>query len=51
MQEETREKVQKSFQIIRKIFHVTWIPLVLYFGFTQSATRPSILKIISPFAG
>jgi import receptor subunit TOM7 len=45
-----RETFGKSLEVAKKIIHFSWIPLILYFGFTQSATRPNILKVISPFA-
>ncbi|KAI8898063.1 hypothetical protein BC833DRAFT_591384 [Globomyces pollinis-pini] len=51
MDEELRERLVKVMDFSRRVLHVGWIPLVLYMGFTQSATTPSILRIISPFAG
>jgi import receptor subunit TOM7 len=50
MNQETRELLSKSLEISRKVIHVGWIPFILFMGITNSATRPSILKIISPFA-
>lgn len=48
--EDIREKLVKSMAVARRVLHVGWIPLIIYFGFTQSPNTPSILKIISPFA-
>ncbi|KAJ3319040.1 hypothetical protein HDV06_006724 [Boothiomyces sp. JEL0866] len=48
--EETRERIQKVLELSKKALHVGWIPFILYMGMTASVSRPSILKIISPFA-
>ncbi|KAJ1505853.1 hypothetical protein HMI56_000902 [Coelomomyces lativittatus] len=39
-----------ALEIIKKVIHVGYIPLILYIGITRSEPRPSIIRLISPFA-
>ncbi|KAI9001836.1 hypothetical protein DFJ74DRAFT_455892 [Hyaloraphidium curvatum] len=50
MEEETRDRIMRLFDWGRQIFHVAYIPLILYLGYTRSNPRPSLLRLISPLA-
>ena len=50
MNENTREMLGKVMDLGKKALHIGWIPMILYIGFNYSTGRPSILKVISPFA-
>ncbi|KAJ1506850.1 hypothetical protein HMI55_001006 [Coelomomyces lativittatus] len=48
--EENKERIVHALEIIKKVIHVGYIPLILYIGITRSEPRPSIIRLISPFA-
>ncbi|CAJ0751684.1 9469_t:CDS:2, partial [Entrophospora sp. SA101] len=44
------EKIVKILDITKTIFHWSFIPFILYLGFTRSNPRPSLIRMISPLA-
>ncbi|KAH7916251.1 mitochondrial import receptor subunit TOM7 [Hygrophoropsis aurantiaca] len=48
--EETKERITKVIDLGRTVLHYSWIPLIIYVGYTRSTPQPTLIKLISPLA-
>ncbi|ORZ38218.1 Tom7-domain-containing protein [Catenaria anguillulae PL171] len=48
--EETKDRIVRLTEVVKKIVHVGYIPFILYIGMTRSNPRPALIRLISPFA-
>ncbi|KAI9164395.1 Mitochondrial import receptor subunit TOM7 [Blastocladiella emersonii ATCC 22665] len=48
--EENKERIVRLTELVKKVVHVGYIPFILYIGLTRSNPRPSLLRLIHPFA-
>ncbi|KAI9143489.1 hypothetical protein BKA69DRAFT_1062221 [Paraphysoderma sedebokerense] len=46
--EETKEKLVRLTDFTKKVFHIGFIPLIIYLGYTRSSPKPSLMRMISP---
>jgi len=50
LSEENKERVVRLTEVSKTLLHWTWVPLIIYVGYTASTPRPPIMRIISPFS-
>lgn len=48
MTDETKERIAKVIETGRVVLQYGWIPFVVYVGWSQSSSRPSLIKLLSP---
>ncbi|KAF2404159.1 Tom7-domain-containing protein [Trichodelitschia bisporula] len=47
LSEESRERIAKLIDLSRVAIHYGYVPLILYFGYTRSIPRPSLIRLVS----
>ena len=47
--EETKERLAAIIELSRITLHYTYIPLIVYLGYTRSNPKPDLLRYIIPF--
>ncbi|KAF7507073.1 hypothetical protein GJ744_011001 [Endocarpon pusillum] len=50
LSEETKERITKILDISRITLHYGYLPLIIYLGYTRSDPKPTLIRLISPFA-
>ncbi|GAW25596.1 putative TOM7 family protein [Rosellinia necatrix] len=48
LSEESKERIGKIIELSKFAMHYGYLPLILYFGYTRSDPRPSIIRLLSP---
>lgn len=49
LSDESKERIVKVLDYSRTIAHYGFIPFVLYLGWSNSAEKPSLFNLLSPF--
>lgn len=49
LSDESKERIVKIMDISKTITHYGFIPFILYLGWSNSANKPSLFSLLSPF--